>query len=418
MAKRWLEFFRSGCHTDRRGFSREYPTQELKDAIASYDPTQYKAPLIISHETKGVADFAVSEQPFCFGFPTELKLVGDRLKAGFEKIAPEFLEWVQNGNLIAVSPSFYLPDDSRNPTPGKLHLRHIAALGKNPPAVKGLDGLESLLVEMGEATEGTVEFAFPAKEGSLFAPEFSMAEREMVSLFRRMREWLLESHGAEVADRVIPGLELDSLAEYATYESDEIRRIWDRIWALEPHNSEPEYNQQEELMPTKEELDAREAELAKKQKDLELQNTEFSEREKAIAAREAEIKAKEVELLRQQATEFAEGLDGLTAGDAPRVAELYYQISANQIPEFAEGDKSESALDVFKGVIRRLCETAPQPEFGEQAPADECTDSAPEFSAAPGYEVDPEKARLYAEAKALAMRKGITLSQAIATINK
>ena len=171
-------------------------------------------------------------------------------------------------------------------------------------------------------------------------------------------------------------------------------------------------------MPTKEELDAREAELAKKQKDLEVQNTEFSEREKAIAAREAGIKAKEVELLRQQATEFAEGLDGLTAGDAPRVAELYYQISANQIPEFAENDKSESALDVFKGVIRRLCETAPQPEFGEQAPADESTDSAPEFSAAPGYEVDPEKARLYAEAKALAMRKGITLSQAIATINK
>lgn len=417
MAKRWLEFFKSGNHTDRRGFSRDYPTAELQDAIASYDPNLYKAPLIVSHNTKGVADFAVSEQPFCFGFPTELKLVGDRLKAGFSSIAPEFLEWVKNGNLIAVSPSFYLPNDSRNPTPGKLHLRHIAALGTNPPAVKGLDGLDSLLVEMGEATDGVVEFMFPANQEKWFAPEFGMGDRAMISLFRRMREWLLETQGAEVADRVIPGGELDAIADAESYEGNEMRNLWDRIWRLESHESNPEYTQQEDLMPTKD-LEGREAELAQEKKELEARASEFSEREAQIAAREAQIKAKEEALLRQEAADFAEGLSGLTAGDAPRVAELYYQISANRIPEFDEGGTTQCALDLFKGVISRLCETAPQPEFSEQVPAEESADDAPEFSAAPGYEVSPEKARIYSAAKKLSVEKGIPLAQAVSEVTR
>lgn len=414
---RWLEFFKSGNHTDRRGLSRDYPIAELKDAIASYDPDNYKAPLIVNHETNGVADFAVAEQPFCFGYPTELKLVGDRLKAGFSTIAPEFLEWVKNGNLIAVSPSFYLPNDPRNPTPGKLQLRHIAALGKNPPAVKGLDSLNSLLVEMGEATEGVVEFAFPAKQGVWFAPEFGMAELGMISILRRMRDWLLESQGVEVADRIIPPEKLDELADAESREGREISDLWDRIWQMEA-TPKPEYTQQEDLMPTSAELEALEAELAQKKKELEAQTTEFSEREAQIAAREAKIKAKEEELLRQEAADFAEGLSGLTAGDSPRVAELYYQISATQIPEFDEGGTTQSALDLFKGVISRLCETAPQPEFSEQVPAEESATDAPEFSAAPGYQVDPEKLRLYSDAKVLSAQKGISLPEALAEITR
>ena len=48
------------------------------------------------------------------------------------------------------SASFYPPEHPNNPTPGKWHLRHVAFLGAQPPAVKGLrdfkDGAPDLLV--------------------------------------------------------------------------------------------------------------------------------------------------------------------------------------------------------------------------------------------------------------------------------
>ena len=49
-------------------------------------------------------------------------------------------DYVKNGLYKKVSASFYSPESKINPEPGKWSLRHVAMLGAQPPAVKGLKG--------------------------------------------------------------------------------------------------------------------------------------------------------------------------------------------------------------------------------------------------------------------------------------
>lgn len=116
----------------------EMDSQLFDDVLATYDPQNFKAPLIISHDTFGRDDASLAESELAYGYPSGLKRVGNKIVAMFDRVAPRFRQWWEDGQLLSVSPSLYRPDSPSNPYPGQWSLRHVAALGKSPPAQKDL----------------------------------------------------------------------------------------------------------------------------------------------------------------------------------------------------------------------------------------------------------------------------------------
>ncbi|MBF0186018.1 MAG: hypothetical protein HQM06_16735, partial [Magnetococcales bacterium] len=100
------------------------------------------------------------------------------------------------GRFKKISASFYPPDSPNNPTPGLFALRHIAFLGAQPPAIKGLP--DAKFADDGPHIEFQEEIVMPdkppadeaglqqregelrKKEEALRAKEAAFAEREQV----------------------------------------------------------------------------------------------------------------------------------------------------------------------------------------------------------------------------------------------
>ena len=129
----------------------------ISDVLKTYNPAHYAAPLTVTHQLAGghtertlplAADLSegggamLDPRGLAYGTPSRLELRPDGgVDAVFDRISPCFATWVRNGNLLSVSPGLYRPTDTGNPTPGFWALKHIAGLGSEPPAQKGMDRL-------------------------------------------------------------------------------------------------------------------------------------------------------------------------------------------------------------------------------------------------------------------------------------
>lgn len=207
-----IEFLRVGVHTAMNGSSHNFTSDIAQEIVDTYNPDNFKAPLIISHRTGDYSDRSIVESELAFGTPKFLKKVGDRVKAVFEKISPKFVEWVRNNEILGISPSFYPPDHPSNPTPGKWSLRHIAGLGKSPPAIKGLASLS--LSEFLNSPVGAIdlgEFEYSTDTSGAITLDFMAGEG--YEIFGRLRDYLIEKEGVEVADRIIPSYYLQVISE-------------------------------------------------------------------------------------------------------------------------------------------------------------------------------------------------------------
>lgn len=265
-----IEIFKAGKRKASNGQQYDISIADLEEAVSNYNPITYRAPVIISHNTRGREDESIADSELCYGFPKKIKLVGDTLKAEFEKIAAPVIDWVRGGQLHSVSSSFYLPQSPNNPYPGKLALRHIALLGKTPPAVKGL-----LPLEMSEfpsfsstASEGIIEFSYKKMFGYAAIADF----------FQRLREYLLEKEGIELADRILPLHEISMVREMAKDEitQDRIDEMTSMIRDLQAENARLRFISISEYedMPTdfsekEQELLSREQALLKREEQLE-----------------------------------------------------------------------------------------------------------------------------------------------------
>lgn len=217
-----ITIFRSGKHTDSRGIAREFSDADLQQVVETYNPHHFKAPLIVSHNTGEYSDRALIESELAFGFPERIKKVGSTLKAVFKKISPQFMEWLKSGRILDLSPSFYLPEHPGNPYPGKFSLRHIAGLGKSPPAVKGMNPYSTLsLSEVEEARanlenswaidlsefglddeDESVSFSQPVETADFCGMGY--AGMAIADLWQNLRDYLIDQESLEVAERVVP----------------------------------------------------------------------------------------------------------------------------------------------------------------------------------------------------------------------
>lgn len=115
----WIEVFKAGRHTDSQGRVRDWSVEDLDHAVATYNPVQHEAPLVVGHPKDNAP---------AYGWVEKAKREGDTLFVKSKQVDPAFREMLQSGRFKKRSISFY-PDGS---------IRHIGFLGAQPPAVKGL----------------------------------------------------------------------------------------------------------------------------------------------------------------------------------------------------------------------------------------------------------------------------------------
>jgi hypothetical protein len=204
-----LEIFNAGRHTSSQKSTRTWSHSELDEVVDTYNPDVFKAPLMLSktkgHSTDGIPDKVLAFSELAFGYPESLERVGDKLYGLFERVAPEFTEWVKQGRILDRSASFYPPDSSANPYPGKWALRHVAALGVTPPAVKGMADMPGAFA----AANFALDFSEDAdvEDFEDYSCEMCMGASSMqilTSLMQRQRDALIADKGVEVAEASYP----------------------------------------------------------------------------------------------------------------------------------------------------------------------------------------------------------------------
>ena len=162
MDKHRLRIFRGGRQTTSAGQTIDFAEADLDAIVRAYDPAIHEAPIVIGHPR--------TDDP-AFGWVKAMTREGDCLFAEAE-VAPELAEAVKRGAYRKISAAFYAPDDTRNPTPGSYHLRHVGLLGAQVPSVKGLgsvafaEGLVECEFAEGEATSEAVPQAEGSDEGA------------------------------------------------------------------------------------------------------------------------------------------------------------------------------------------------------------------------------------------------------------
>ena len=202
-----IKIFKVGTHTDMNGVKRNYTREMLEKCVATYSPEIHEAPFVLGHP---------KHNDPAMGWADHLELDADGILWAYPKqLDADFAENVNAGKHNKVSASFYLPDSPNNPTSGTLYLRHVGFLGAQVPAIKGL---------------GTVQFA----EEETGIAEFGDWGHELAAdLFRKWREWLIDSQGQEEADKIAPNWMIESLREYANAKPTEVQAAFAELSGLE-----------------------------------------------------------------------------------------------------------------------------------------------------------------------------------------
>lgn len=188
----WVEIFRAGKHKDSKG--REFTASEADlDQIVANSQQLGVAPIVIGHP---------KEDGPAYGW-NELKRDGDRLFSRAYDINPAFDDGVALGAYRNRSISVV-----KDATHG-LRLRHVGWLGAVPPAI---DGLSPMPVQFNQVDGGEV-FEFASTDDALSSLGWVLGN--VGQLMRALREHLIESAGAETADRVIPTWQVDQVVSGA-----------------------------------------------------------------------------------------------------------------------------------------------------------------------------------------------------------
>lgn len=233
-----IPILKHGTFTDANHQSVTIDQTVTQQVVATYDPSHFRAPLILSHNIpEGEDDRSIENHPeLSFGAPDSLEESEGRVWAVFSKLAPKFKEFWKNGQILGFSSSLYPPNYPGNPYGNRWSLRHVAALGSSPPAIKGL-GEPIGLSEHGlpENTQPITAIANYDMTIGLSTPEIPYIELAMpiVNMMRRMREKLIEDSTIEKADAVIPLGELEEVEMFMEGQQRSNSRLWDRVYELE-----------------------------------------------------------------------------------------------------------------------------------------------------------------------------------------
>lgn len=144
-----IEIFAAGTRTADDGSVYTITEADLAASAAAYDPAVHEAPHTVGHPKHNAP---------AYGWVGRLAVQDGVLRiAESKQVEPQFAELVASGRVKKRSTAFYQPQDPRNPKPGVWYVRHVAWLGAQPPAVKGLKDVNFSEDDAG----GAVSFSEP-----------------------------------------------------------------------------------------------------------------------------------------------------------------------------------------------------------------------------------------------------------------
>lgn len=359
------------------GMTLEFSEDMLRGSIEGYDPELHEAPIVVGHPKDNLPAYGWVKS-LQFGEDGVIEVVPDQVDA-------EFAEMVAAGRFKKRSASWYLPDSPNNPKPGTLYLRHVAFLGAQPPAVKGLKDVE-----------------FSEDDGAItieFADRYTFST--LASLFRNIREWFISEKDMETADRIVPTYALSELESAANEPDSKNPAAWPSFsedTTMTPEEMKARIAEQETEIANLKAKSAKEADFSERETALET-------REKAIADRETAIAKAGVEARVDAAIKLGKALPAQKAG----LVSFAMGLSDGEATiEFGEGDKVEKVTQ--REAYLRQIEAAP-------AVVDYQEHSAPDGSKPSADAADPTKVADRARvirAESEKNGKAISFSEAVA----
>ena len=327
-----LHIFKPGTHTAMGGQTLAFSESDLQACARAYDPTLHEAPIVVGHPATDAPAYGwIKSLEFSDGLSSDDSTRG--LHAMPAQVNPEFADMVAAGAFKKISASFYSPGAPANPKPGVYYLRHVGFLGAQAPAIKGLRN-----PSFAAAEEGVVEFS-----------EWDDATN--ANLWRNLREWMIGTHGTDVADKVLPAYDVRALELGA---QDEIRDA-----AVDAAAPTPAFT--ETSFPTRKESTVTEEEAAQLR-------TQAAQQAARIADLEAAAAAASRATLHAAHTAFCEAQPGvLPAWREVAVATLDHFAAQTSPVEFGEGDARAPLAEKFKAFLTAL---PPPVQFGEAATRD------------------------------------------------
>lgn len=316
-----IHIFRAGKHEPSGGGGAlNFSESDLQASAEAYDPAISEAPIVIGHPN--------TDSP-AWGWVGALNYAEGDLRAEPRQVADEFAEMVKAGRFKNRSASFYRPDAPSNPVPGVYYLRHVGFLGATPPSVKGLDP-----VQFSEGSDEVVEFADPQFTASVLA-----------RVVRSLRDFLIDKHGRDEADKVIPEFTAEDLEAAAREPNDS---------SAEPAFSEPGSNNR-----SSQGADMKPEELQAKQNELTDRERKIQEREDAIKQQAADFAEKERERKQAEHVAFAENLvkeNKLLPKHQAAVVGVLNSLDSDEAEasvQFAEGDETKiTPADALRKILQ------------------------------------------------------------------
>jgi hypothetical protein len=289
----WIEIFRAGDYT-AQGKVKVTPEQ-LQGIVDRYDPGFHEAPVVVGHPQ--------ADAP-AYGWIEAIALRGDTLLAKEKQVDASFDELRTAGRFKKRSAAFYQDGDG-----APIYLRHVAWLGAQPPAVKGLKD-----AAFSEHGKGFVEF-----EEDVMAGETEKSVKEQIKAF------FVEMFGNKPGD-----------GGSATFSEADVKRI-----AAEAVTAATAPLQ---------------AKIATLEGDLKNHGAKFSERETAMAAAELKQRASGAVAQLKAAGRWVPAFErmGLEA--------IFSELAKSTVKlEFGEGDakKQVSPLDLMVTFLEGLPKIVP-----------------------------------------------------------
>lgn len=204
-----IHIFKPGVQTSAQGVSREFTVKDLQQVVDSYHAEVHEAPILVGHE--------MNDKVPAFGWVKGVKMKGEDLYAEVE-FTPQMEQFVRDGLYKKVSASFYSPESQINPEPGNWSLRHVAMLGAQPPAVKGLKGF----AYSEESTEeGVQDFASELNLESVFDEELGPTIKSEHSPIELLKEKLDEARAEMSKEQQITEEPKELLEEQTAGQEDQ-----------------------------------------------------------------------------------------------------------------------------------------------------------------------------------------------------
>ena len=114
------QIFKTGKHTDSKGNTRNWTTEDLDKIVYQANNVHKDSPICVGHPQ--------SNSP-AYGWLKDVQRIGNGLYCDFKDVQKEFVEAVKKG--LFKNRSISLDKD--------LNIRHLAFLGGQAPAIKGLE---------------------------------------------------------------------------------------------------------------------------------------------------------------------------------------------------------------------------------------------------------------------------------------